>query len=209
MLLKNKPKNIKNPRKASTVRRNNSDRRKCLSKVTGILDRRNIEGRRKINDRRVSNKKPQFSLITEQGITVSHLVDQQTLAISHIAGFKNTVESKEYIEVMSTLRDIYFIFYSLLSKERILFEWYAESSKNNKNCDDEIYDLVSSMHFIFCNDLQDMIDLLDQYLSLQVSLDDEVSFFQNDMQEITEVLVECLALKEKYLYPHYKEYLLL
>ncbi|MEE9445959.1 MAG: hypothetical protein V3V19_09880 [Cocleimonas sp.] len=199
-----------NLRKVYTTRRNDSERRKNITQFISILDRRNIEGRRTVKDRRISKIKPQFSPIAEQGVTISGLISEQSKGIKSIIGLRNSIQSKGHVERMNALKDLYFAFNSQLSKEKILYQWYDEASKNSKVLDDEdeVPALVFNIYFLFRNDMKDVIGMFDKYLNLKVEIESNLISFQKEMDKAIDTLAECLKLKEKYLYPQYKEYLM-
>lgn len=194
--------------RVNTTRRADSERRKNIAQIILKLDRRNIEGRRTVKDRRISKIKPKFSLIAEQGVTILGLISEQNKGIKAIIDLRDSIQSKGHVEKMNILKDLYFAFNSQLSKEKLLYQWYDEASKDNKSLGDEVPALIFNVYFILRNDLKDIIGMFDKYLSLNMEIESNLDEFQKEMDSIAETLKECLKLKEKYLYPQYKEYLM-
>jgi len=196
-------------RKIASARRGCAERRKNISHTLSILDRRNIEDRRTVKDRRISKIKPQFSPITEQGVTVSGLISEQKKAIEFIIDLRDSIQSKGHVEIMNALKDLCFAFDSQLSKEKILYQWYDEATKKNQVLGDEVPALILNLYFLLHYDLKNIIDTFDKYLNLKVDIHNNLNAFHKEVDEISETLEECLALKVKYLYPQYKEYLMI
>ena len=195
-------------RKDPKDRRVLKKRRKEMSKIVTTLDRRKNPDRRKIIERRCINN-PKTPNEIQKGVNktptlnrVDSLVNEQHTIIEIIRQLAVSAELMNFKALPERLSKLCLIIKAHMCREEETLHAYTKKMAKDLSLDTEI--LLKKLHLYIFNSGDHVVEILQKYAT-DVVTEQNVQVFLEDLQVVTDILVDLLQQKEEHLYDLYHQ----